>query len=67
MNLQFISAIATILGKFLSSVLLPFQLNSIYADESETNTEQGLNQENIGSEDLTNVNCGASLKKSYLF
>jgi regulatory protein YycI of two-component signal transduction system YycFG len=54
MNLQFISAIATILRKFLSSVLLPFQLNSIYADESETNTEQELNQENIGSEDLLN-------------
>jgi hypothetical protein len=58
MNLQFVYAIATILGILLSSVLLPFQLNSIYADESETNTEQGLSQENIGSEDSSNVNCG---------
>jgi hypothetical protein len=41
-----------------SSVIVPFQPNGIYADESETNTEQGLRQENIGSEESFNTNCG---------
>jgi hypothetical protein len=49
----------------LSSALLPFQLNSIYADESETNTEQGLGQENIGSGESVNTNCAQNLIKSF--
>lgn len=39
----------------------PSQLNKIYADESETNTEQGLSQENIGSGESINSNCGQNL------
>jgi hypothetical protein len=45
-------------GMLLSSAIIPFQLNSIYADGSETNTEQGLRQENIRSGESINTNCG---------
>lgn len=51
-------AIIVACGMLLSSVILPFQFNAIYADESETNTEQGLSQENIGSGESFNTNCG---------
>jgi hypothetical protein len=51
-------AILVTFGLFLSSVILPFQTNAVYADQSETNTQQGLSQENIGSGDSTNNNCG---------
>lgn len=37
---------------------MPFQTSVLYADASETNTGQGLTQENIGSGDSTNINCG---------
>ena len=30
----------------------------VFADESETNTEQSIAQENIGSGESTNLNCG---------
>ena len=58
MNLPLILAIITASGILLTSPLLPFQAIEIYADESETNTEQGLSQENIGSGDSINFNCG---------
>ena len=45
-------------GLLLSSAIIPFQLNDIHADESKTNTEQGLSQENIGSGESINTNCG---------
>ena len=58
MNPPLILAIITASGILLSSALLPFQTSEIYADESETNTDQGLSQRNVGSGDSTNVNCG---------
>jgi hypothetical protein len=42
-------------------MLFPFQLNNNYADESETNTEQGLAQKNDGSGDSTNSNCAHNM------
>ena len=42
----------------LSFAVLPFNLNVAYADESDTNTEQGLSQENIGSGESIDTNCG---------
>ena len=39
----------------LVSYALPTQ---VFADESETNTEQALKQENVGSGESTNFNCG---------
>ena len=58
MNLQLVVAIAVSSGLLLSSALLPFQTSEIYADESETNTEQELSQENTGSGNSINSNCG---------
>lgn len=57
MGSPLVFAIIVASGILLSSVLLPFQLNVIYADESETNTEQGLALENVGSGESTNFNC----------
>jgi hypothetical protein len=39
----------------LVSYALPTQ---VFADESETSTEQALKQENVGSGESTNFNCG---------
>ena len=48
--------IAAILGVgALVAYALPTQ---VFADESETNTEQKLAQENVGSGESTNFNCG---------
>ena len=52
---MFVFAILVTFGMLLSSVILPFQTNAVYADQSETNTQQGLSQENIGSGDSTNI------------
>ena len=37
-----------------------------FADESETNTEQKLAQENVGSGESTNFNCGRNTIESLL-
>jgi hypothetical protein len=37
---------------------------AVYADESETETEQKLKQSNVGSGDSTNDNCGQNLINS---
>ena len=58
MNPLLILAIITASGILLSSALVPFQTSEIYADESETNTDQGLSQKNVGSGDSINFNCG---------
>ena len=38
----------------------------VFADESETNTEQKLAQENVGSGESTNFNCGRNTIESLL-
>jgi hypothetical protein len=58
MNPPLILAIITASGILLSSGLLPFQISEIYADESETNTDQDLSQKNVGGGDSINFNCG---------
>lgn len=58
MNLQLVLVIVTASGILLSSAILPLQLNDIYGDESQTNTGQGLSQENGGSGESINSNCG---------
>jgi hypothetical protein len=40
-----LAAISVDTATFPAGPFLPFQLNAIYADESETSTEQGLSQE----------------------
>jgi hypothetical protein len=39
----------------LVAYVLPTQ---VFADESETNTEQAIKQKNVGSGESTNSNCG---------
>jgi hypothetical protein len=55
MNPQLILAVITASGILLSSALLPFQTSEIYADESETNTDQGLSQKDVGSGDQSTL------------
>ena len=57
LNQQLVLVAVTISGILSSSALLPLQLNDIYADDSETNTEQDLTQENIGSGESIKNNC----------
>jgi hypothetical protein len=47
----------------LVAYALPTQ---VFADESETNTEQKLAQENVGSGESTNFNCGRNTIESLL-
>ena len=47
----------------LVAYALPAQ---VFADESETNTEQKLAQENVGSGESTNFNCGRNTIESLL-
>jgi hypothetical protein len=42
----------------LVSYALPALPTQVFADESETSTEQALKQENVGSGESTNFNCG---------
>src|SRR5215207_8051389 len=58
MRSPLILAIITASGILLSYAILPFQTNGVYAEESETDTEGGLTQENIGSGESINTNCG---------
>ena len=45
---------------FVIAITTPFA----YAQSSETETEQGLKQKNVGSGESTNDNCGQNLKDS---
>ena len=58
MNPQLIVAIITASGILLSSAPVQFQTSEIYADDAETDTDQGLSQKNVGSGDSINFNCG---------
>jgi hypothetical protein len=37
---------------------------TVYADESETSTDQSVKQKNVGSGDSLNFNCGQNLIKT---
>jgi hypothetical protein len=54
MKTIFVVAAILVVGA-LVAYALPTQ---VYADESETSTEQEINQKNSGSDASTNVNCG---------
>ena len=55
-------AVATVLASVLFTGIFATSPMAAYAssdgDESETNTEQKLKQENVGSGESTNFNCG---------
>jgi hypothetical protein len=51
--------ILTISAILAVGALVAFTIpTQVFADESETNTEQKLAQENVGSGESTNFNCG---------
>ena len=54
MKTIFVVAAILLVGALVAYVL-PTQ---VYADESETSTEQEIKQKNSGSDASTNVNCG---------
>lgn len=53
-------AIAAVLTAVALTGIISTNPMAAYADESETNTEQKLKQENIGSGESTNFNCGTN-------
>jgi hypothetical protein len=63
MNKSFI--IAAFLTAAALTGILSTTTMAVYADESETSTEQKLKQSNVGSGDSTNDNCGQNLIDSF--
>jgi hypothetical protein len=63
MNKSFI--IAAFLTAAALTGILSTTTMAVYADESETETEQKLKQSNVGSGDSTNDNCGQNLIDSF--
>jgi hypothetical protein len=59
MNKSFI--IAAFLTAAALTGILSTTTMAVYADESETSTEQNLKQSNVGSGDSTNTNCAQNL------
>jgi hypothetical protein len=63
MNKSFI--IAAFLTAAALTGILSTTTMAVYADESETSTEQKLKQSNVGSGESTNDNCGQNLIDSF--
>jgi hypothetical protein len=63
MNKSFI--IAAFLTAAALTGILSTTTMAVYADESETETEQKLKQSNVGSGESTNDNCGQNLIDSF--
>jgi hypothetical protein len=51
---------------YVLSLTTGIQLTMVYADEGQTNTDQALLQDNIGSGDSTNLNTGQNVIDSSL-
>ena len=59
MNQKIIATAAVLSAALLAGVLATSPITAFAeGDESETNTEQALKQENVGSGASTNFNCG---------
>ena len=56
MNQKNIAIIAVLAAVLLAGIFTSTSL--AFADESQTNTEQAIKQENVGSGESTNFNCG---------
>ena len=56
--------IAAILTAAALTVILSTAPMTVFADESETSTDQSVKQKNVGSGDSLNFNCGQNLIKA---
>jgi hypothetical protein len=56
--------IAAIVTAFAFARIFSMLPMAVYADESETNTDQSIKQKNVGSGDSDNFNCAQNLIKA---
>jgi hypothetical protein len=61
---QRMSAIAALVTAAALTGIFSTTPMAVYADESETNTDQSVKQKNVGSGDSVNFNCGENLIKA---
>jgi hypothetical protein len=61
MNQKSLILAAILAATALSIIATPL---AVYADESETDTDQSVKQKNVGSGDAEQVNCGQNLIKA---
>ncbi len=63
MNQKKLPIVAILTAAALTGILSTAPM-TVYADESETNTDQLVKQKNVGSGDSLNFNCGQNLIKA---
>jgi hypothetical protein len=63
MNQKMLTIAAIIAATTLTGILSTAPM-TVYADESETSTDQSVKQKNTGSGDSANFNCGENLIKA---
>ena len=61
---QKMSTIAAIVAAAALTAILSTAPMTVYADETETSTDQSLAQKNVGSGDAANFNCAENLIKA---
>jgi hypothetical protein len=61
---QRMSAIAALVTAATLTGIFSTTPMAVYADESETNTDQAVQQKNVGSGDSVNFNCAENLIKA---
>ena len=63
MNRKMLTIAAILTAAALTGILLTAPM-TVYADETETSTDQSVKQKNTGSGDSLNFNCGQNLIKA---
>ena len=63
MNQKMLSIAAILAAAALTGILSTAPM-TVYADDSETSTDQSVKQKNTGSGDSANFNCGENLIKA---
>jgi hypothetical protein len=63
MNQKMLTIAAIVTAAALTGILSTAPM-TVYADESETSTDQSVKQKNTGSGDSANFNCGENLIKA---
>jgi hypothetical protein len=60
MNQKMLPVVAILIAVVLTGILVTAPM-LVYADETETSTDQSVKQKNVGSGDSLNLNCGQNL------
>ena len=63
MNQKMLTVTAIMAAAALTGILVTAPM-TVYADETETSTDQSVKQKNTGSDDSLNFNCGQNLIKA---